>query len=148
MELSQINPTLNRITYKPGVKFEIKFFPGDGNYKLIITRNVIDAETPKSKSKENFESLYPISPEILEVLDEKTLIMLVYAAVKRMELHETREWFKVDGQPLEEAHVGDNKPVQREDNRNFQVEPFPVFPKNKPRRPYRNDTIIDRKCKI
>lgn len=152
MNPKQADAICKRISYKPNVAFKVMFYPNDLSVRLHITRTVVDAEHPK-KAAEKFESIYPLSVEWLECLDEDTFVGMILAAVKRMELHEVREWFKLDGESVEEAHVGENVPTTKLPpvpgiSDQIPWESLPISPISPNRWPGgdRSPTIIDRKC--
>lgn len=93
-ELSTCSPhdVLSRLTYRPGTTFRMK---GRCLEVQIQTKDVNDPSKPFSLAM-SCEIQYPIS--------ERELLAAAVLLIRSIEEHEAREFLRLDGQPLHDAH--------------------------------------------
>jgi hypothetical protein len=87
---AELEDDLGRITYKPGYHFALFEHPHEGTWLRI------DATVPDSKTADDMLDLridVPIPP--LETVDQ--FHRWLHWRLTRHEIHESCEWFKVDG---------------------------------------------------
>lgn len=90
-----------QITYKPEVELR---FDDDGRFcRLTISRFVLDARSKKDRIQ--------IAAEHREMSkrfkDAEHLHIWVYQHIKTFEIHETNEWFQINGKMLLNPHLNE-----------------------------------------
>jgi hypothetical protein len=109
MNLHQVRDVVGRLTYKPGWRFEVD--PGM-RFGSVYNGEMVVAELRVSQRSKDATLRTPgdswtmmVEPlREFQCQDERTLLEAVYRLVKRLELHELDEWFKVDGLTLHNPH--------------------------------------------
>jgi hypothetical protein len=98
LTLAQVKAHLERISYKPG--WSIKAYQGrwEGLH-LVINTCVQDAFKPDTMVTLDVHSFIPY-PETAQELERWLMWRLA-----RIEVHEMREWFKVDGKVIDSPHA-------------------------------------------
>lgn len=94
----QIRACLKRITYKPGYRFTVYDGQWEGQH-LVITTAVPDAYHPDRTVTLDIHSPLPPMP------DDAALHAWLMWRLWRIETHELREWFRVDGVPVSDPHA-------------------------------------------
>lgn len=88
-----------RVEYRPGWRFEVVIDPFEGPH-LHIGAELEDAYHPGEKTVVNIVS--PLPPMTSE---EQRVNWLVWR-LSRIEMHELREWLKLDGERISDPHDG------------------------------------------
>jgi hypothetical protein len=98
LSFEEITKALSRVSYKAGWTFEP--IPGtwEGHRIRIVARALMDSYHPEQTVDLGINDFIP-PVRTVEELHEWLL-----ARVHRIESHETREWFKIDGKPLHDPH--------------------------------------------
>jgi hypothetical protein len=94
---TEVQAELDRITYKRHWTFRVY----DGDYEgqhLVITASVPDAYNPGLMTTLDVHSPLPPMP------DAAYLHLWILWRICRIESHEAREFFRVDGQPVSDPH--------------------------------------------
>jgi hypothetical protein len=89
-----------RMTYKPGWTFEVREGAHEGTH-LTIKTMVPDAYRPEELTSLNVETFLP------PFLTEEQFYNTVLWRIKRIEIHEALEFFRVDGKPWNDPHRPD-----------------------------------------
>lgn len=98
MTLSEANAILNRLSYKPKWKFELR---SEGLSSTIIVKAwVRNSLPPHSDGYVYHTSGFPP----INDMSEDRLVSLVRDYVRRAELHEIDEYFKLDGKLINDPH--------------------------------------------
>jgi hypothetical protein len=98
----RIQTLLSRIDYK-GYEYAFSYKEGDPYGKFNIYRREIDA-TDKYSQPAKFVTTFDIPIEVLQFMNDDSIFEMVFAATLRVELHEVKEFFKIDGKPYKDAH--------------------------------------------
>jgi hypothetical protein len=106
-KVHRANELLKRCTYKPGVEIRIVELESYGlppTAKLVMTYMAEDTRGIKTGENELvFQQLIPWP--IFDQLDnEAYFFQYIAQCIEEMEIHEAREWFKVDGLMLTDPH--------------------------------------------
>lgn len=97
LSTKEIQKHLERITYKPGWRFKAYDGRWEGQH-LVITTVVPDAYHPGKDTTLDVHSMLPPMRDI-DQLNEWLMWRLA-----RIEVHEMREFFRVDGQVVNDPH--------------------------------------------
>jgi hypothetical protein len=95
-----------RLSYKPGWAVAAVDDPKIGAMSLRVAFTVPDA-TLVSPRPLPLRIKYLIPYFRLRLLDERAALVIVADRIMEMERHEFREWFKLDGVPINPAHGPD-----------------------------------------
>lgn len=95
MEREQVQDLLDRFRYKPNFRFSLsrKF-----HYQLDISMTVEQVDDPERVDSIGY------SMDFSWVQTPGQFFNILFNHVVSMELHEVKEWFKVDEQPFFEPH--------------------------------------------
>lgn len=99
--IEQAQSIIHRLTYKPGWKFHLDFYTVD-KVSLAISFDTENAYEPGQIVKIGFRQV--LTPSTL--ISEESFIAALMSIIDRAERHETREWFKIDGQMPFDPHKG------------------------------------------
>lgn len=95
---AEVQAILKRVTYKPGWSLEAYDGRFEGQH-LNITTCVTDSYNPDQNVTLDVHSMLP------PMVDEAALLAFLAWRLGRIELHEMREWLKVDGTPPFDPHA-------------------------------------------
>ena len=98
LTIEQIQAELARITYRPGWTFEAYQGPWEGQH-LVIRAEVVNAFNPATTVTLDIHSMLPPIP------DAAYLHRWLAWRLARIEVHEAREFFRVDGKPPFDPHA-------------------------------------------
>lgn len=96
MNIDYIKQVVNRISYKPNVRFIISR-TSDGYY--------IRMSTIRQDIRNPVEETELMISQLIEAMDEKGVVAAVNKIVRRFEEHEINEWLKIDGLRLINPHL-------------------------------------------
>lgn len=96
----QVEAALERVTYKPGWTFRVYDGAWEGQH-LVIRTAAPDAYQPGQTTDLDIHSPLPPMP------DEAHLHAWLMWRLARIEVHEMREFYRVDGQPVSDPHGPD-----------------------------------------
>ena len=103
VSVDEFRALVARLSYKPG--WEVVAL--DGVEENVVTLRVAFT-VPDASGKVDqplpLRIKYPIPAGVLWHLDERQALRLVFEKVLEMEKHEAREWFKIDGVPVDYPH--------------------------------------------
>lgn len=94
----EIQDHLARVTYKPGWSFEAYDGKWEGQH-IVIRTSVPNAYNTKENTDLDVHSMLPPIP------DTNYLNSWLMWRVARLEVHEVREFFKVDGKIVDDPHA-------------------------------------------
>jgi hypothetical protein len=100
LTVEQMNAIAGRVTYKPGWSFEFRMGAHEGHHATIRTQ-LPDADDPGKTVPLTFECF--LSPN--DVADEESLIRWLAYRLGRIEIHESREFLRVDGRVVSDPHA-------------------------------------------
>jgi hypothetical protein len=95
----EIRRFLNRVSYKPGWEFSVTSTPFEGERLRIVAPGLPDSYEDGRTIDLGVDSYLPW----LENTDE--LARWLFSRVKRIEIHEAMEFFKVDGRIVWDPHA-------------------------------------------
>lgn len=95
---AQLQDTLDRITYKPGWEFAIYDGRHEGQHVVIVTV-VPDAYNPDKTVTLDVHSMLP------PMFTEHQFFEWVAWRLRRIEIHEAREFLCVDGRVYDDPHA-------------------------------------------
>jgi hypothetical protein len=99
---SQMQAVLDRVTYKNGWAFHIYAGRHEGTH-CTITTSVPDAYNPDTMTTLSIETF--LSPN--DTRDEASLVEWLLYRCARIEVHECREFLRLDGKPWSDPHGQD-----------------------------------------
>lgn len=89
---------LQHLTYRPGWTIHIYDGAHEGQH-LVITTQVEDTTKPGTTTTLDIHSMLP------PMRDTEQFETWLLWRLKRIEVHECREWFKRDGTPVSDPHA-------------------------------------------
>ena len=94
-----------RYSYMPGTRFRVDPPSGlFGSYQLRIDSTRLDSNGTGRIMP--LRTGISIPPPVVDCRDEGALVRLVAAVLVELEVHESREWFRVDGARHDNPHAG------------------------------------------
>jgi len=94
-----------RLSYKPGWEVSVLQGPVDGSVTLRVAFTVSDARAVRLMAPAlPLRIKHPLSASLLAGMNEARAVAFVFEKVLEMERHEAREWFKLDGIPVDYPH--------------------------------------------
>lgn len=100
---SKLADLISRISYKPGWKFELRretFLYSVTSSMLIITATVKDSRNPENTVEFVMQRMVP---EYLT--DQELFLKWVKHTLMECEIHEMREFFRLDGELVDDPHA-------------------------------------------
>lgn len=100
----RVRKIVSRLSYKPNWTFAIQDTPdlGYGTVALMIASEVIEIESGRLDKLRGSVVLNPITEDT-----EEMIVLSIAHKIQSMEIHEFREWLKVDGKRVQEPHPKD-----------------------------------------
>ena len=96
---------LKRVTYKDNYSFAFTHPKGDKYCAFSIYRYEKDSSDHRCvKNVSKFVTSFDVPVEVVQFMTYDSIIGMLFSAVLRVELHEVKEFFKVDGKPYKDAH--------------------------------------------
>lgn len=96
-----IPAVLERVSYRPGWKIEY-LDDGMGFARLVVRAPVANTYDP-SQQVEILHS-FPVPYYIIEQGDEQLILKWLARTLQQVEIHESREWFRVNGAIYDNPH--------------------------------------------
>ena len=106
MTTEEFRRLVARVTYKPGWAVTAIDDPILGAVVIRVAFTVPDA-TLESEQPLPLRIKYALPAALLVDMDERRALAYVFERVMEMERHEAREWFKLDGVPVDYPHGPD-----------------------------------------
>lgn len=100
LTVPQMQALLDRITYRPGWTFDVYQGRHEGPH-LVIRTSVADAYNPDQTTVLDVHSMLP------PMRDEQQFMDWLLWRCSRLEVHEAREFLRVDGKPHSDPHGPD-----------------------------------------
>lgn len=100
LTIDALRSALKRVTYRPGWRFILYQSEHEGIW-MSVKAEVPDAANPSKTTVVNVRTAVPPIPH-----EAYFWTWLAYR-LKRIESHESREYLKVDGKPLDDPHALD-----------------------------------------
>ncbi len=105
---AQIAAELEKVSYKPGFRFTVYDGTWEGQH-MVITTSVPDAYKPGEMTVLDVHSMLP------PMRDREALWEWLAWRLGRIEIHEMREFLRVDGRPVFDPHA----PFAERDNPDY-----------------------------
>lgn len=103
MNFAECKAVVSRITYKPNVKINVledRTLYGGPHLLLEFAAHVSDVRTGEPTTIHQ-RATYPLAA----LNGEEHLVYFIHENVRRMEMHELDEWFKLDGVHFRDPHA-------------------------------------------
>jgi hypothetical protein len=106
MRIEQVRACLQRFTYKPGWQFDLRepVAPDWQFWHFDVAFDLPDCNNPGQAAHINMWRQLNVG----ELCDENHFWEWLFATIKICEDHETREWFRVDGNKRDDPHADDD----------------------------------------
>lgn len=98
LSFEELGEALRHVSYKPGWTFRLISGYWEGDRLRIVVEGLADSYHPERTTDLGVDDFIPPMRTTKDFYD-----YLLYR-VHRIESHETREWFKVDGKPHDDPH--------------------------------------------
>lgn len=128
MTIPELHKLILKIRYKPG--FEIKL-TGDTltsmyhvyscnlvilePYCVRMRMTCIDADDLSLRKQSSLDNVWIVDPYLLEHMTEREMVRFLFNKIKELEIHETAEFFRVDGIKVFDPHKESETRVQNLD---------------------------------
>lgn len=103
MTLRELRELVGRLSYRPGWAMQVEEF-AEGFWtgpRVVITAMLADTYNPARMAE--FRAYASLPP--LDYLTEELALLAIGGALKEAEIHESREWFKLDGKIIDDPHA-------------------------------------------